>query len=75
MTGPFESIIGRRIDRVMETRLTANPTQFEVAHGDSRLCGTLVEVDAATGKALTIERLCVLESELAELESLATGGA
>ncbi len=71
MTGPFESIIGRRIDRVMETRLTANPTQFEVAHGDTRLCGTLVEVDAATGKAVSIERLCVHQSELPELESLA----
>ncbi len=71
MTGPFESIIGRRIDRVMETRLTANPTQFEVAHGDTRLCGTLLEVDAATGKAVSIERLCVHQSELPELESLA----
>ncbi len=71
MTGPFESIIGRRIDRVMETRLTANPTQFEVAQGDTRLCGTLLEVDAATGKAVSIERLCVHQSELPELESLA----
>jgi metallophosphoesterase (TIGR00282 family) len=71
MTGPFESIIGRRIDRVMETRLTANPTQFEVAHGDIRLSGTLVEIDADTGKAVSIQRLCVTESELPELESLA----
>lgn len=70
MTGPFESIIGRRIDRVMETRLTANPTQFEVAHGDVRLCGTIVEVDAVTGKAVSIERLCVLQEELPELEAL-----
>jgi len=75
MTGPFESIIGRRIDRVMETRLTANPTQFEVAHGDSRLCGTIVEVDAATGRAFKVERVCVREGDLMELESLATGGA
>lgn len=75
MTGPFESIIGRRIDRVMETRLTANPTQFEVAHGDTRLCGTIVEVDAATGRAFKVERVCVREGDLMELESLATGGA
>jgi hypothetical protein len=74
MTGPFQSIIGRRIDRVMETRLTANPTLFEVAHGDVRLSGTLVEVNADTGQALSVERLCVLESELAELESLAASG-
>jgi len=75
MTGPFESIIGRRVDRVMETKLTANPTQFEVAHGDIRLCGTIVEVDSESGKALAIERLCVVESELPELELLAASGS
>ncbi|HMO87004.1 MAG TPA: TIGR00282 family metallophosphoesterase, partial [Lacipirellulaceae bacterium] len=59
MTGPFDSILGRRIDRVLETRLTANPTQFDVAEGDVRLCGTIVEIDAATGRATAIERVCV----------------
>jgi calcineurin-like phosphoesterase len=42
-----------------------------VAHGDTRLSGTLLEVDTATGKAVSIERLCVHQSELPELESLA----
>ncbi len=73
MTGPYESIIGRRIDRVMETTLTANPTQFEVASKDARLGGTLVDVDTDTGLATKIERLCVSEAELPELESLASG--
>jgi len=72
MTGPYASIIGRRIERVMETTLTANPTQFEVASGDCRLSGTLVEVDPETGLATRIERICVTESDLPELESLAT---
>jgi len=71
MTGPYESIIGRRIDRVMETTLTANPTQFEVASDDCRLCGTLVEIDTETGFATSIERVCITESDLPELESLA----
>jgi len=71
MTGPYESILGRRIDRVMETTLTANPTQFEVANDDPRLCGTLVEVDASTGLATGIERICVTLSDLPELEALA----
>lgn len=75
MTGPYESIIGRRIDRVMETTLTANPTQFEVASKDCRLCGTVVDVDPATGLASGIERVCVFESDLPELESLAEGGS
>jgi metallophosphoesterase (TIGR00282 family) len=68
MTGPFESILGRRIDRVLETRLTANPTAFDVAAGDVRLCGSIVDIDAETGQATAIERLCVREEELAGLE-------
>jgi calcineurin-like phosphoesterase len=64
MTGPFESVLGRRIDRVLETRLTANPTQFDVATDDVRLCGSIVDIDPTTGSATSIERLCVRESEL-----------
>ena len=69
MTGPFESIIGRRIDRVMETTLTARPTEFDVATEDVRLCGAIVSVDPETGRATAIERLCVREAELANTQS------
>jgi metallophosphoesterase (TIGR00282 family) len=71
MTGPFESIIGRRIDRVLETRLTANPTAFDVASDDVRLCGSIVEVDPESGRAVSIERLCVREADLPALEAAA----
>jgi hypothetical protein len=63
MTGPFESIIGRRIDRVMETTLTSRPTEFDVATGDVRLCGTIVTADPQTGLATAIERLCFASAE------------
>jgi metallophosphoesterase (TIGR00282 family) len=66
MTGPFESIIGRRIDRIMETTLTGRPTEFDVASGDVRLCGTIVTADPESGRATAIERLCVTEVELGE---------
>jgi 2',3'-cyclic-nucleotide 2'-phosphodiesterase len=59
MTGPHDSIIGRRIDRVLETTLTFRPTQFDVASGDARLCGTIVDVDPQTGRATGIRRLAV----------------
>jgi metallophosphoesterase (TIGR00282 family) len=59
MTGPHDGILGRRTDRVMETMLTANPTQFDVADGDVRLNGTIVDIDSGTGLATKIERLCV----------------
>ncbi len=64
MTGPFDSIIGRRIDRVMETTLTGLPTEFDVATGDVRLCGTIITADPETGHATAIERLCVTEADL-----------
>jgi metallophosphoesterase (TIGR00282 family) len=70
MTGPFESIIGRRIDRVMETTLTGLPTEFDVATHDVRLCGTIVTVDPESGHATAIERLCVTEAELPALDAL-----
>ena len=66
MTGPYESILGRRIDRVMETTRTFNPTHFEVASGDVRLCGTIVESDAA-GRATGIWRLRVSGAEAEQL--------
>ena len=57
MTGPHDSILGRQIDPVMESTLTFNPTHFEVAAGDVRLNGSIVDVDPLTGRALAIKRL------------------
>jgi hypothetical protein len=68
MTGPFESIIGRRIDRVMETTLTSRPTEFDVATDDVRLSGSIVTIDEATGLATAIERLCITEADLPGLK-------
>jgi metallophosphoesterase (TIGR00282 family) len=68
MTGPYDSIIGRRIDRVLETTLTGLPTEFDVATKDIRLCGTIVTADAETGRATAIERLCVTEADLPSLQ-------
>jgi len=63
MTGPHESILGRRIDRVLETTLTFQPTHFDVATDDIRLCGTIVDCDPSTGKATAIRRLVVSQAE------------
>ncbi|MEM1305138.1 MAG: TIGR00282 family metallophosphoesterase, partial [Planctomycetota bacterium] len=71
MTGPHESIIGRRIDRVMGVTLTALPQSFDVATEDARLCGAIVTVDPATGNATAIDRVEIDEAEAAELEKLA----
>lgn len=57
MTGPYDSVLGRRKDRVLGYMTTAQPAPFDVATGDVRMCGALVDVDPATGKALAIERI------------------
>ncbi len=64
MAGPHDSILGRRVDRVTEATLTFNPTHFEVAGGDVRLNGTLVDVDPATGRATAIRRLSLTQAEV-----------
>lgn len=70
MTGPYESILGRRIDRVMETTTTFRPTHFEVATGDPRICGAIVDVEASSGKATAIARVMIDEHEARRLHEL-----
>ena len=57
MTGPYDSVLGRRKDRVLSALTTTMPARFEVATGDPRLCGVLVSVDGDTGRAESIERI------------------
>lgn len=66
MTGPYESIIGRRIDRVLQGTLTSLPVPYEVATGDVRLAGTIIDADPRTGKATAIRRVS-LNEEAADL--------
>lgn len=56
MTGPYQSVIGRSIARVLKTAITFEPVHYHVATEDVRLCGAIVDADPATGKALRIER-------------------
>ena len=56
MCGSMKSIIGRKIECVTETTLTARPTSYEVADQEVALHGTIVEFNPLTGKALSIER-------------------
>jgi metallophosphoesterase (TIGR00282 family) len=57
MTGPYESILGRRIDRVMKATLSFTPTPFDVAKAQPRAAGACLELDRNTGKCLSIRRV------------------
>jgi 2',3'-cyclic-nucleotide 2'-phosphodiesterase len=70
MAGPHESILGRRIDRVMEAVRTFRPTHYDVATGDVRLNGSIVDIDAQTGRATAIRRICVDQAAAKRLAEL-----
>lgn len=63
MTGPHESILGRRIDAVLTTTLSFRPEYFDVASGGVELHGTMVDVDPASGRATAIRRLVLNDQD------------
>ena len=54
MTGPHDSVIGTRIDDVINGFLTMMPTRFTVAKDNVKLCGVEIELDENTGMAVSI---------------------
>ncbi len=65
MTGPYDSVLGRRKDRVLQTLTTSLPNTFDVAVGDPKLAAIVVEVDEATGRATHVERILLDADEAA----------
>ena len=61
MSGPYESVLGRRVDRVLHKFITQMPAPFDVATGDVRICGAIATVNVETGRAVEIERITILE--------------
>ncbi len=63
MTGPYESVIGMRADKVLKRFLLQTHAPFEVAKRDVRLAGAVIDIDETTGKARAIERLLVRDEQ------------
>ncbi len=59
MTGPYESILGRKIENVLHKFTTNMPSRFDVASGDVRICGVMIMVDDSNGHARSIERVSI----------------
>lgn len=64
MSGSFASAIGMKLESVLPKFLTGLPSRFEVADGDVRLNGVVVDLDDQSGVALDIKRVVVKEGEL-----------
>lgn len=61
MSGPYDSIIGVEKDMVLHKFLTGMPGKFEAARGNPKMCGALVNCDAASGRASRIQRIMLGE--------------
>lgn len=61
MTGPLHGVIGVKKELAIEKFLTGMPKRFEVASGPTVFCAALIEVDAQLGKAISIERIRVID--------------
>jgi metallophosphoesterase (TIGR00282 family) len=57
MTGPHDSVIGVEKNLALERFFTQRPVRFNTASGDVRLKGALIDVDEASGRARSIQRL------------------
>jgi metallophosphoesterase (TIGR00282 family) len=57
MTGPHDSVIGMEKAAILKRFLDGLPARFEVAAGDVQMNCVLLDVDEATGRARSIERV------------------
>jgi metallophosphoesterase (TIGR00282 family) len=57
MTGPYDSVIGQIKELIIERYLTGLPNKFQVADSAATLCGVIVDVNDATGRARSIVRV------------------
>jgi len=59
MTGPYNSILGRKKERVLKFMSTGMPQKFDMADGDPRMYALLTAVDTTTRKAESCELIRV----------------
>ncbi len=57
MCGPFDSIIGMKVDGALQRMLSQRPAKMEPADGDVWLQGAVVDIDEETGRARSISRV------------------
>lgn len=57
MTGPCRSVIGVRPEAAIAKMTTHMPTRLDYADGECMLNGAVFEIDPATGRTLSVERI------------------
>lgn len=59
MTGPELSVLGVRPRPRYHGSRPDCPPRFEISDGACMMCGVIIDADEKTGKARSIERVCV----------------
>lgn len=59
MTGPYDSVLGRKTEAIIHRFTTGMPTRFPVAENDVRLCGCLVTLSDTLPLAHSIEPISI----------------
>lgn len=57
MTGPYDSVIGMKKEPIIAKFINKRGRKFEAANQDPWLCGVVIDIDSASGKARSIERI------------------
>ncbi len=57
MTGPYDSVIGQKKEKIIKRFLTGLPARFEVAKDDPVLHGVVISIDEKSGTAQKIVRI------------------
>jgi len=57
MAGSFDSVIGRRVEDVLERFVSCIPIRFEVARDNIQLHGAVLDIDENSGRAKSITRI------------------
>lgn len=63
MCGPQDSVLGRRVDRVLHAMTTNMPTPFDVAEGHPQVQGVCITIDETTRRATAIEPI-ILDADV-----------
>ncbi len=57
MTGPIDSVIGRKVEHILTRFITRMPTRFEIAEENIQLQGVIIDIEETSGRAISITRV------------------
>ncbi len=64
MTGPWNSVLGVKTDKILEKFLSCRPVRFDVADGSCVYSAVIITIDDSSYRTTRIERLQLREDEM-----------